>query len=123
MISLDSGSNLLSPIEQVPQMPPKFLSSLEKWNNDPEKFSFLVQGERTISNYTVYLLEVSKVKPKLIPIEATFQAIDTNVLKFDLLRSRLTDELTAGKKYRLYLSYDDKNGIKSITSKDIIHWK
>ncbi len=123
MISLDSGSNLLSPVEQIPQMPPKFISSLEKWNNDTEKFSFLVQGERTISNYTVYLLEVSKVKPKLIPIEATFQVIDTNVLKFDLLRSRLTDELTAGKKYRLYLSYDDKNGIKSITSKDIIHWK
>ncbi len=123
MVSLDSGHNLLSSITKIPRMPPKFISPLEKWNNDMEKFSFLVQGERTISNYTVYLLEVSKGKSKLVPIETTHQVIDTNVLKFDMLRSRLTEELTPGKKYRLYLSYDDDSQIKSILSKDIIHWK
>ena len=59
----------------------------------------------------------------LIPVEVSFQKIATNVLKFDVLKEALTTKLCPGKKYRLYLSYEDKNEIKSILSKDIIHWK
>lgn len=123
MISIDSGHNLVSSVGIIPKMPPKFISPLEKWNNDMEKFSFLVQGERSLSNYTLYFLEISKSKSKLIPIETEHQVIDANVLKFDILRSRLTEELTPGKNYRLYLSYNDNSQIKYIISKDIIHWK
>ncbi|MCH9617710.1 MAG: hypothetical protein SP4CHLAM5_10910 [Chlamydiia bacterium] len=122
MISLDSGKNLTSPIQHVPAMPPKFISGLEKWNNT-EMFSFLVKADRKAVDFTLYFMEMARDANKLIPIESKYKVIDTGVLKFNLLKQRLVQELTPGKTYRLYLSYTDGNQINSIVSKDIIHWK
>ncbi|MCH9621680.1 MAG: hypothetical protein S4CHLAM20_11050 [Chlamydiia bacterium] len=123
MISLDSGKNLISPIEKIPTMPPSFLSGLEKWNNDPSKYSFLIQTNRSHKEYTTYLMELGDKKNKLIYVESKYHNIETGVLKFNLTSSSLKSELTPGKKYRLYLSYENDGEIKSILSKDIIHWK
>lgn len=123
MVSLDSGKGLKSPISKIPKMPPKFLSGLEKWENQEDTFSFLIQGDRVISNYNVYILEIAKNNTTLIPVEANYGNIATHVLKFNISRDILTKKLISGKKYRLYLSYDYEGEIKSIVSKDIIHWK
>jgi hypothetical protein len=123
MISIDSGHHLVSPITKVPTLPPSFISPLEKWNNDHETFSFLIKGNKNLENYTVYALEVTKEKPKLIHLESTFHTLDTHILKFDIYRNVLSKALTPGKTYRLTLSYDCDGQIHSITSKDIIHWK
>jgi hypothetical protein len=122
MISLDSGKNLTTPIQKVPAMPPRFISKLEKWDNT-EMFSFLVKADREAENFTLYFVEIARDGNKLIPIESKYKVIDTGVLKFNLLKERLAQELSKGKTYRLYLSYTDGNEINSIISKDIIHWK
>ena len=122
MVSLDSGSNLTSPINKVPRMPPRILTKLERWN-DGNIFSFLVKAARTSSDFTLYFVELAKDGNKLIPIESKYEIMESSILKFNLFKDRLSQELTKGKCYRLYLSYRDEDKIKSIISKDIIHWK
>ncbi|MCH9811994.1 hypothetical protein K0U07_04430, partial [bacterium] len=39
MVAIDSGKHLISPISEVPRMPPRFLSKLEKWG-EMDSFSF-----------------------------------------------------------------------------------
>lgn len=123
MISLDSGKHMVSPIESIPAMPPKFLSGLEKWKDNPTKYSFLVQSARVHRAFTTYLLELGTKENGLKHIESQYQTIDNNVLKFNLHQASLEKELTKGKKYRLYLSYEDEGEIKSLVSREIIHWK
>lgn len=122
MISLDSGKNLISPVEKVPSMPPKFLSKLERWDNT-ETFSFLVKAGREAADFSLYFVEMAKDGGKLIPIESKYKVMESGVLKFNLLKQKLSQELTKGKMYRLYLSYTQGDEINSIVSKDIIHWK
>ncbi|MCH9811546.1 hypothetical protein K0U07_02140, partial [bacterium] len=81
-----------------------------------------VKASRTPEEMTLYFVEIGKLEHKLIPMEAKYHQIDSTVLKFNVLKNRLDQELTKGKAYRLYLSYNDGNEIKSIISKDIIHW-
>lgn len=122
MISLDSGRNLATVVKETPKMPPKFVSKLETWE-EKDSFSFLLKSNRAFESYTVYLLEVSKGGNELFPLLSKYQIIDSGILKFNLQRDHLDKKLVKGKKYRLYLSYEEDGEIKSIISKDIIHWK
>ena len=123
MVSIDSGKGLFSPVKDIPKIAPSFASSLEIWNNEISKFSFLVNGDRSFSNFSLHLLEVAKSNAALIPIETTFLNIASGVRKFSIERTILSAKLTAGQKYRLYLTYEDGDKVKSIISKDLIHWK
>lgn len=123
MIAIDSGSNLISSAETIPRVPPKFISGLVTSVGNQESLSFTVQGDRTMSGFTPYFLEVEKGSNKLIPIEAKCTPIDQSLFKFHLDKATLHEVLTPGKKYRLTLSYEEGDQINSIVSKDIIHWK
>jgi hypothetical protein len=123
MICMDSGKKLSSLVKSIPKMAPSFLSGLEKWSGEENKFSFLLKADRSVNSYTIYLLEVCKNSPSLIPVDISFQKIDGNVIKFDIEKQALSNRLTSGKKYRLYVSYEQDKQIKSIMSNDIIHWK
>ncbi len=123
MISIDSGTNLTSPAEKIPRVPPKFITGLEAFVDNPETLSFIVQGDRTMKGFSAYFLEVDKGSNKLIPIEAKCTCTEQSLFKFELEKVTLNDLLTSGKKYRLTLSYEEGDQINSIVSKDIIHWK
>jgi len=123
MISIDSGTNLISPAGKIPRVPPKFITKLVTSVDDNESLTFTVQGDRTMSGLTPFLLEIDKGGEILIPIEAKCTPNEHGLFTFEMTKKSLHDSLTPMKKYRLALSYEEEGKINSIVSKDIIHWK
>lgn len=122
MMAIDSGKNLPKPTISTPATPPEFITKLEKFSED-ENYAFLLKSNKKYDGYVVYVMEISKTNNTLLKIETTEEKLENSVKKFNIAKKILEENLIKGKKYRVYLSYLDGEEIKSVISKDIIHWK